>query len=234
MSMTRGRLWLQSLLSSRSGDVVNFEHARTRMVEGQLIPRGIASPGVLTAMRTVPRHLFVDEMYWGDAYADHPIPIGEGQTISQPYMVALMTELLEITTKHTVLEIGTGSGYQSAILAQLARQVYTVERLAALAARAEARFEQLHYGNIQVVVGDGTLGWEEYAPYDRIIVTAGAPAIPEHLLEQLTEHGKLVIPVGNRVTQMLQVITKQEGRINTTTSCHCVFVRLIGKDGWES
>lgn len=213
---------------------MNFDSARDRMVEKQLIPRGVQAPNVLEAMRTVPRHLFVEEALQDGAYGDHPISIGEGQTISQPYMVALMTELLEVTKESVVLEIGTGSGYQTVILAELAKQVYTVERFARLAARAREIFDHLKYYNVQVRVGDGTLGWSEHVPYDRIIVTAGAPAVPEALIEQLTDGGKLVIPVGNRVSQVLQVITKQGERLDTQTSCHCVFVKLIGKDGWES
>jgi protein-L-isoaspartate(D-aspartate) O-methyltransferase len=204
------------------------------MVEEQLIARGIHAPQVLAAMRTVPRHLFVEESFQQGAYEDHPIPIDEGQTISQPYMVALMTELLELTKESVVLEIGTGSGYQTVILAELAKQVYTIERLANLAEKAKTLFERLQYTNIHLRVGDGTLGWIEYAPYDRIIVTAGAPSIPEQLAGQLAENGKLVIPVGNRFSQVLQVITKQNSQITTKTSCHCVFVKLIGKHGWEN
>jgi protein-L-isoaspartate(D-aspartate) O-methyltransferase len=149
-------------------------------------------------------------------------------------MVALMTELLDLTKESVVLEIGTGSGYQTVILAELAKQVYTIERLAKLAENAKTLFARLHYTNIQLRVGDGTLGWIEYAPYDRIIVTAGAPSIPEQLAEQLAEKGKLVIPVGNRFSQVLQVITKQNDQMTTKTSCHCVFVKLIGKQGWEN
>ena len=221
-------------VSNTGGDSVNLEKAREKMVERQLISRGIHAPSVLGAMRRVPRHLFVEEAFQGNAYEDHPLPIGEGQTISQPYMVALMTELLDLTTQSTVLEIGTGSGYQTAILAELAKQVYTVERLAPLVEEAQKIFQQLNYDNIQVSRGDGTLGWSEYAPYDRIIVTAGAPVIPEALIEQLAEHGKLVIPVGDRFSQVLKILTKQEeGRLHTENSCHCVFVKLIGQDGWE-
>lgn len=204
------------------------------MVEKQLMSRGIHAPHVLEAMRKVPRHFFVEEMFEDGAYEDHPIPIGEGQTISQPYMVALMTELLEVTKDSVVLEIGTGSGYQTAILAELAKQVYTIERIATLAEKARKVLERLKYSNIQVHVGDGTLGWSEYTPYDRIIVTAGAPVVPKALIEQLADGGKLVIPVGNRVSQVLEVITKHGARLDTQTSCHCVFVKLIGKDGWES
>jgi protein-L-isoaspartate(D-aspartate) O-methyltransferase len=196
---------------------VDFNKARENMVEHQLVARGITSVRVLDAMRKVPRH----------------IPIGEGQTISQPYMVALMTELLDLNAESVVLEIGTGSGYQAAVLAQLAKQVYTVERLAKLAATARIVLDQLKCYNVQIRVGDGTLGWSEYAPYDGIIVTAGAPSVPETLIGQLAENGKLVIPVGDRFSQVLQVITKQANRLETKTSCHCVFVKLIGKNGWS-
>lgn len=220
-------------MKHREGDFVDFTRARTLMVEEQLIPRGIRSPDVLAAMRKVPRHLFIDQSFHGDAYGDHPLPIGADQTISQPYMVALMTELLDVHPDQRVLEIGTGSGYQTAILAELAREVYTVERITSLANAAQTRFEQLHYANIQVRVGDGTVGWKEYAPYHRILVTAGAPLVPEPLVEQLTDGGKLVIPVGSRMSQMLHILTKQQGQLHTTTSCPCVFVRLIGQEGWE-
>jgi protein-L-isoaspartate(D-aspartate) O-methyltransferase len=204
------------------------------MVEHQLVPRGITSVQVLDAMRKVPRHLFMDESLQNGAYDDCPIPIGEGQTISQPYMVALMTEFLDLNTESNVLEIGTGSGYQSAILAELAKQVYTIERIPTLAEKAMRILDQLEYNNIQIRIGDGTLGWSEYAPYDGIIVTAGSPSVPEALIEQLAENGKLVIPVGDRFSQILQIMTKQDNRIETKTSCHCVFVKLIGKNGWSN
>jgi protein-L-isoaspartate(D-aspartate) O-methyltransferase len=212
---------------------MNFTEAREAMVAHQLVPRGIRNPRVLTAMRTVPRQEFVAKTFQTEAYADCPLPIGDGQTISQPYMVALMTELLDIPTDATVLEIGTGSGYQTAILAELARQVYTVERIATLSTRAADILTELRYPNVTFCVGDGTLGWPEHAPYAGIIVTAGAPAVPPQLLAQLQNHGKLVIPVGDHYSQVLQVITKHTDRVETTTSCHCVFVRLIGKDGWS-
>ncbi len=216
-------------------DIVDgYERARERMVERHLIPRGIQHENVLAAMRTVPRHVFVERAYQDNAYEDHPLPIGEGQTISQPYMVALMTQLLDIDQESRVLEIGTGSGYQTAVLAEIAQKVYTVERVVSLADRARKIFEQLEYKNVDILTGDGTLGWQEHAPYDGILVTAGAPIVPKALVEQLTEGGKMVIPVGSRVSQALQVLTKQPGgEIDTTTSCHCVFVKLIGEEGWE-
>jgi protein-L-isoaspartate(D-aspartate) O-methyltransferase len=211
---------------------VDFDTARENMVAHQLAARDIRDPRVLEAMRTVPRHLFVEEALQDSAYEDYPIPIGEGQTISQPYMVALMTELLDLNDESVVLEIGTGSGYQAAVLAQLAKQVYSVERIGKLAAKARIVLDQIKCYNVQIRVGDGTLGWSDYAPYNGIVVTAGAPAVPEALIEQLADNGKLVIPVGNRFSQVLQITTKHANRLDTTTSCHCVFVKLIGKNGW--
>ena len=212
---------------------MNFEDARRHMVERQLMPRGIRSAWVLAAMGRVPRHLFVEESLRDMAYEDHPLPIGEGQTISQPYMVALMTDALHVTPDSVVLEIGTGSGYQTAILAEQAKWVYSVERLDGLAQQARTLLDSLNYRNIDIHVGDGTLGWPEHAPYDRIVVTAGAPVVPKALIEQLTEDGKLVIPVGDRMSQTLQILTKHQGQLRTETSCQCVFVKLIGQDGWK-
>ena len=202
------------------------------MVEHQLQARGIRASRVLEAMGEIPRHAFVEEALQAEAYHDCPLPIGEGQTISQPYMVALMTELLDIQPDHAVLEIGTGSGYQTAVLSALAGRVYTVERLDALSQQAAGALQDIDCRNVVYHVGDGTLGWAEHAPYDRIIVTAGAPATPAALLEQLTDDGTLVIPVGDRFSQVLQVLRKHQQRVETTTSCRCVFVKLIGKDGW--
>ena len=195
--------------------------------------RGIRSAWVLAAMGRVPRHLFVEASLRDMAYDDHPLPIDEGQTISQPYMVALMTDVLHVTPDSVVLEIGTGSGYQTAILAEQAKQVYSVERLDGLAQQARTLLASLNYRNIDVYVGDGTLGWPQHAPYDRIVVTAGAPVVPKALIEQLTEDGKLVIPVGDRMSQTLQILTKHQGQLRTETSCQCVFVKLIGQDGWK-
>lgn len=212
---------------------MNFEEARGHMVERQLMSRGIRSAWVLAAMGRVPRHLFVEASLRDMAYDDHPLPIDEGQTISQPYMVALMTDVLHVTPDSVVLEIGTGSGYQTAILAEQAKQVYSVERLDGLAQQARTLLASLNYRNIDVYVGDGTLGWPQHAPYDRIVVTAGAPVVPKALIEQLTEDGKLVIPVGDRMSQTLQILTKHQGQLRTETSCQCVFVKLIGQDGWK-
>lgn len=209
--------------------------ARERMVRYQLEARGITNPRVLDAMRKVPRHLFVPPERIYDAYSDHALPIGEGQTISQPYMVALMTELLDPAPSHRVLEIGTGSGYQAAILAELANEVVTIEREETLSQRAREVLESLGYRNITFVVGDGTEGYPPLAPYDGIIVTAGAPFIPQSLTEQLAPGGRLVIPVGHRYEQVLTVAQKDErGNVHVSEHGYCVFVPLIGKYGWQS
>lgn len=212
-----------------------LDWARKKMVESQLAPRGIKDPRVLEAMRKVPRHLFVQETQRGSAYEDYPLPIGEGQTISQPYMVALMTEALNLSGEESVLEIGTGSGYQTAVLAELACKVYSVERIPSLAGQARKTLDSLGYKNVLVRLSDGTLGWPEYAPFDRIIVTAGAPSIPEPLLEQLVEDGILVVPVGSSLSQELIQLTRyRDGSIRKRKLGGCVFVRLVGKHGWEA
>lgn len=213
----------------------DFSLARERMVKTQLIPRGIKDRRVLTAMKKVPRHRFVEEALWGEAYNDHPLPIGHNQTISQPYIVALMTEALELSGDENTLEIGTGSGYQTAILAELSRKVHTVERIRPLMTRARNTLAELEYTNILFKAFDGTLGWDEHAPYDAIIVTAGAPRIPEPLLEQLAVGGRLVIPVGNRFSQdMIRVTCKEKGVFTRKEFGGCRFVDLIGVHGWQS
>ncbi len=203
------------------------------MVETQLIPRGIKDQRVLAALRKVPRHLFAGESNLPNAYDDMALSIGEGQTISQPYMVAIMTELLELSGEEKVLEIGTGSGYQGAILAELAKEVYTIERIPVLSERAASMFLALSYKNIYVKTGDGTLGWPQEAPFDRIIITAAAPKIPDPLLDQLGMNGILVIPVGSRFSQTLLKIRMTEDGIVEKHYTPCVFVPLIGKYGWE-
>lgn len=212
---------------------MDFSALRKGMVKEQLIPRGIKDPRVLETFRKVPRHKFVPEKYLDSAYGDFPLSIGEGQTISQPYMVALMTQCLELSGGEAVLEIGTGSGYQAAILAQLASQVYSVERVVGLTEKAQLRLKDLGYRNIRIKFGDGTMGWPEFAPYDGIIVTAAAPAIPKALLEQLNIGGKLVIPLGGRFSQTLTVVNKPKGKIETSEICACAFVPLMGKYGWR-
>ena len=208
--------------------------ARERMVEKDICPRGIKDQRVLDALLKVPRHLFVGDAHRMSAYEDHPLSIGEGQTISQPYIVALMTEALKLTGSETVLEIGTGSGYQTTILAELAARVYSIERIPSLTGRARKVMDSLGYNNVLVKLSDGTLGWDEYAPYDRILVTAGAPSVPEPLIDQLAPGGILVIPVGSNSLQELVRVTKDEdGSIREDRMGSCVFVRLVGKHGWE-
>ena len=211
----------------------HFDEERREMVKAQLIPRGIADKGVLEAMKKVPRHRFVPENVVESAYEDCPLPIGEGQTISQPYMVALMTECLGLGGKEKVLEIGTGSGYQAAVLAELATEIYTIERVEKLRNRAGEILKACGYTNIQLKVGDGSKGWPEFSPYDGIIVTAGSPDIPRPLTEQLAEGGRLVIPVGGCYSQDLVIMEKKGGELKRKDVCGCVFVPLVGKYGWE-
>lgn len=203
------------------------------MVDYQLISRGIKDERVLAAMRKVPRHLFVPEHIRHSAYEDMALPIGENQTISQPYMVAIMTELLELQGNEKVLEVGTGSGYQAAILAELAKEVYTIERFSSLAEEARKRLIELGYTNVHVIVGDGTKGLEEKAPFDRIIVTAAAPKIPEPLINQLNENGIIVTPVGERFSQILVKGKKERGKLIEEYHTPCVFVPLVGEHGWK-
>ena len=203
------------------------------MIEQQLIPRGIRDKKVLEAMLKVPRHKFVQRRFENSAYDDGPLPIGEGQTISQPYMVAIMTEYLNIDKTSKILEIGTGSGYQTAILSEIADSVYTVERIESLYKKAKQTLEELGCKNVKFKLGDGTLGWEEHAPYDGIIVTAGAPYVPEKLKEQLKENGTIVIPTGDKYNQILKIIKKEKGQFREYDKFLCVFVPLIGKEGWE-
>ena len=204
------------------------------MVEDQLIRRGIHDPKTLEAMRQVPRHLFVEDALQNQAYADFPLPIGRGQTISQPFIVALMTQALGLQGHESVLEIGTGSGYQAAILSLICEKVYTVERIDTLLVNARSIFDKLHYLNILTKLDDGTNGWPEYAPYDVIIVTAGGPKLPEPLLDQLADPGRLVIPVGDRGVQNLQLISKKDGSITEKTIEYVRFVNLIGSHGWQT
>lgn len=213
--------------------VHDYRHARERMVKNQLIPRGITDQRVLDAFRKVPRHLFVEEAMVGEAYNDHPLPIGHNQTISQPYIVALMTQALELGDKDRTLEIGTGSGYQAAILAELCHTVYTVERVRPLLEKARQILTKLDYHNIVFKAFDGTLGWEEYAPYEAIVVTAGAPQVPQPLIDQLAEGGRLVIPLGNKFSQELtKIVKKGKGLIHKHLG-GCRFVELVGIHGWK-
>jgi len=210
----------------------DYELERKRMVEHQLRNRGIRDPRVLAIMEKVPRHRFLPNPDDPGAYGDYPLPIGSAQTVSQPYMVALMTECLRLTGDERVLEVGTGSGYQAAVLAELSREVWTIERFSALAENARAVLQQLGYANVEVVVGDGTQGYAEKAPYDRIIVTAAAPRIAQPWLDQLKDGGRLVLPLGDRWGQTLTVLTKHGPKTTEESICGCVFVPLVGKDGW--
>jgi protein-L-isoaspartate(D-aspartate) O-methyltransferase len=212
----------------------SFLTQRRSMVESQLRARGIRDERVLAAMLRVPRHEFVSEEHREQVYEDHPIPIGEGQTISQPYIVAIMLEALALDPSDTVLEIGTGSGYQTALLAELVRQVYSVERYASLARAAQATLARLGFNNVEVLVGDGSRGLPDRAPFDAIVVSAAAPQIPPPLFEQLREGGRMVIPVGPAHAQELQLVRKHEGQPVVTSMEGCRFVPLIGSEGYRS
>ncbi|MFQ5906762.1 MAG: protein-L-isoaspartate(D-aspartate) O-methyltransferase [bacterium] len=212
---------------------MRFEGLRDRMVASQIEARGVKDRRVLEVMRKVPRHLFVEEALWERAYDDHPLPIGEGQTISQPYMVAIMTEVLELKGNEKVLEIGTGSGYQTAILAELAEQVFTIERIDKLLKMARRNLDMLGYANVVYRTGDGTIGWQDQAPFGAILVTAGAPDVPKYLFEQLAEGGRMVVPIGGMHGQDLVVVKKKNGKPIKTSHFGCVFVPLIGKYGWK-
>jgi protein-L-isoaspartate(D-aspartate) O-methyltransferase len=208
--------------------------ARLRMVDEQLRTRGIRDPRLLAAMTEVPRHEFIDKNYWSEAYSDRPLPVASGQTISQPYIVAAMIEALQVAPHDRVLEIGTGTGYEAAILSRLSQAVYTVERHPDLAEQARQIFQRIGYRNIEVFTGDGSEGLPQHAPYDRIIVAAAAPDVPQALWEQLAENGRLVLPVGNYESQVLQLITKNDGLRTTSTLDACRFVPLIGTSGFDA
>jgi len=203
------------------------------MVAEQLRSRDIKDERLLAVMSEVPRHCFVDDAMRGRAYGDHPLPIGSGQTISQPYIVAYMTQALRLTGDEKVLEIGTGSGYQAAVLSRLCSQVYTIERINSLLARARKTFDKLRYINIRAKLDDGTIGWPENSPYDAIMVTAGGPAVPEPLIEQLADPGRLIIPVGDQHVQDLQLLEKKDGEVTVTSLIGVRFVDLVGEHGWS-
>ncbi len=211
-----------------------YEINRERMVEEQLVGRQINDQQVLEAMRTVPRHFFVEDAMQVRAYGDHPLPIGAGQTISQPYIVALMTQALQLSEEHRVLEIGTGSGYQAAVLSLICERVFSIERIDSLLVRARKIFDKLRYHNIVTRIDDGTEGWSGDAPFDRILVTAGGPKIPEPLVQQLADPGRLVIPVGDQFVQELQLVEKKDGEVKIKTIEKVRFVNLIGSHGWKS
>lgn len=210
-----------------------FEKNREKMVELQIIRRGIKDPLVLAAMRKVPRHLFVPEPLRSQAYEDHPLPIGEKQTISQPYIVALMTEALRLKDTDRVLEVGTGSGYQTAILAEIVKHVFTIERIPSLAEKAKKLLDTMGYKNITYRIGDGSLGWPEEAPFDGILVSAAAPSVPQPLVDQLAMGGRLIIPIGDRLTQELVLVERIPEGIRKSFLGGVRFVDLIGKWGWK-
>ena len=210
-----------------------YEEARQRMVDQQLVPRGISDERVLQVMREVPRHRFVPPDSQNAAYNDNPLPIGCNQTISQPYIVAYMTEMLQLKPEDRVLEIGTGSGYQAAVLSRLARQVYTIERIEELAGRARQALKDLGYENIQFRIGDGSCGWPEAGPYDAIIVTAAAPEVPPPLIDQLAPGASLVAPVGSTGYQDLVRLVKRGGRTHSEHLTPVAFVPLVGEHGWK-
>lgn len=211
-----------------------YQRLAESMVRNQIEARGIKDPRVLEAMKSVPRHEFVNESLIDQAYSDHPLPIGDQQTISQPYIVALMTEALQVDKDDRVLEIGTGSGYQAAILAELAYRVYTIERNRTLYERARQILEKLGYYNAICRYGDGTLGWKEEGPFDAILVTAGAPEVPKPLVDQLKEGGRMIVPVGSSFSQDLVKLYRDEKGIHQTDLGGCRFVKLIGQCGWKA
>lgn len=210
---------------------MDYAALRKRMVQEQLVARGITNQRVLDAFKKVERHNFIPQDLRTSAYADFPIPIGEGQTISQPYIVALMTECLDLKGQEKVLEIGTGSGYQTAILAELAKEIYSIERLPDLSKRAQETLRAAGYSNIHFKVGDGTLGWTEEGPFDRVIIAAASPRIPLPLNEQMKEDAKMILPLGESLGQTLTLVQNINGKLEITSICGCVFVPLVGKYG---
>jgi len=212
---------------------LKYERRRDEMVRQQIESRGIKNPDVLAALRKVPRHLFVSEALRDQAYGDFPLPIGEQQTISQPFIVAEMTQALEVGKADRVLEIGTGSGYQAAILAEIAYRVFSIERIRSLFRQTRTLLDKLNYHNVVMRCSDGTMGWEDESPFDAIIVTAGSPQVPEALIDQLADGGRMVVPVGNQHAQDLIKITKDVTGIQQTNLGGCRFVKLVGKQGWN-
>ncbi len=212
---------------------IDLAHARARMVEEQLRSRGIRDPRVLAAMSKVPREEFIGAEHLENAYGDFPLPIGVGQTVSQPYIVAAMIEALDVRATDRVLEVGTGTGYEAAVLGELAADVWTIERHAELAMQAAQILQRLQCSNVRVVQGDGSRGLPEEAPFDRILVAAAAPQVPQSLLEQLADGGRLVVPVGTRVEQQVQLIRKSDGQTLISKHDLCRFVPLVGQEGWE-
>jgi protein-L-isoaspartate(D-aspartate) O-methyltransferase len=212
--------------------MIHYRLAREEMVKHQLIRRDITDPLVVNAMRKVPRHKFVAQALRNRAYDDCPLPIGHGQTISQPYIVALMTQCLQLKGGERVMEIGTGSGYQAAILAEIADKVFTMERHSVLAAEARKILDELKYTNIVTRTGDGSIGWRQFAPYDAIMVTAASPQVPESLVKQIKDGGRMIIPVGDKFSQDLTVVVRTGDTIEVKKAGGCVFVPLLGREGW--
>ena len=212
---------------------MKYKRQREEMLKRQIVARGISDEKVISAMRNVPRHLFVSEALTDQAYGDFPLPIGEQQTISQPYIVAEMTQALELSKDDRVLEIGTGSGYQAAIIAQIAYRVYTIERIHSLLLKARSLFDGLLYHNIITRYSDGTKGWTDESPFDAIIITAGAPKIPETLVNQLAMGGRMAIPVGDQYSQELIKLHRDKNGIQQTSLGGCRFVKLVGEHGWR-
>ena len=236
--ITLGILLMSGLFSGcasgkQNNDGADYARLREKMVKTQLVQRGVADSNVLKAMRTVKRHLFVPEAQRSAAYNDYPLPIGEGQTISQPYIVAFMTELLAAHEDSRVLEIGTGSGYQAAVLAKIAKEVWTIEIIEALGRSAETRLKELGYENVHVRIGDGYAGWPEHAPFDGIIVTCACREAPGPLVAQLGEGGRMVVPIGRSLSyQTLTLFEKKNGALHKKDISGCVFVPLLGPHGW--
>lgn len=219
---------------SESFDTNRTRRERETMVRQQIIERGIDSPRVLQAFMAVPRHLFVPPALLSQAYDDRPLYIGSKQTISQPYIVALMTDALNLTGTEKVLDIGTGSGYQAAILAEIVEKVYTVERIPELSQRAERLLHDYGVDNVEFLIADGTKGWSEHAPYDAVVIAAAAPAVPESLKTQLADEGRLVIPVGQPHSQTLTLLTRTKSGFTSRKICPCIFVKLIGEEGFQT
>ena len=213
--------------------MIDYAQARQRMVQEQLVSRGINDARVLEVMARVPRHLFLESELRNQAYEDHPLPIGASQTISQPYMVALMAQALELKGTERVFEVGTGSGYLAAVLSELCAEVFSVETVEKLASKARNLLTSLGYRNVSVLMGDGTLGWEEHSPYDAVVISAAAPCIPRPLLEQLKTPGYLVFPMGERELQTLVRIRKDKAGIREEYLGECQFVKLRGQYGWQ-
>lgn len=225
---------METVKKYNNHEVAHYEVARRRMIAEQIVARGVLDERVHLAMNHVPRHFFVEPALADQAYSDNPLGIGEGQTISQPYIVALMTSELKLKGNETVLEIGTGCGYQTSILAELAKQVYTIERIKPLALQARRTLKDLGYKNIVMRIGDGTHGWDAHLKFDGILVAAASPQIPEPLVAQLSDGGRLVIPIGDEQNQNLMRVTRNGEKINTENLGPCRFVKLVGRFGWRN